>query len=139
MSPATASLFCRNRRTTMLRRRVPTASLRSSALRAISPVAFICDMAPFLLCRALPGERDARIDKHVDEVDQDIDHDYKGSSDESHAEDHRVVPSRDRVIHEQAETRPREDLLDDHRATEDARNLQPPDRYHRDEGVAQSM
>ena len=56
-----------------------------------------------------------------------------------HPEDDGVVAPRDRVVRQQAEARPGENLLDDHRAAENLRDLQTRDRHHRDERVPQAV
>ena len=67
---------------------------------------------------------DARIDDRVEHVREERARERQHRGDEVERQDHREVARQDRVVAEPAEAGPGEDLLDDHRAADQARDQQ---------------
>src|SRR5438034_11479628 len=82
---------------------------------------------------------DAGIEEAVREIDDQVDDDEGQREDEHRALEQDVVAGEDRLNHETAEPRPREDRLDQDGAAHELARLQPEQREDRDEGVAQRV
>src|SRR5262249_29873535 len=82
---------------------------------------------------------DARIEREVSEVDEEIDGDDRGGDEDGDALDHRQIARGDRAEREAAEAGEREHRLEDDAAGEQLAELQPRDRDDRDQRVAKRV
>src|SRR5262249_39960710 len=81
--------------------------------------------------------RDARIEPHIEEIDDEV-HDYdKESGDEGDAEQRVEITLDHRFIGEAAKARQGEYTLHHHRAAEHGASLQADQRDHRQQGIAE--
>ena len=124
----------------------PTTALRFS-LKASQARAGDGGMGPTgqALARARPpaGTRlsmtNARVDQPVGQIDHQVDEDH-GGRDQHHATlQRRIVTAPDRFDQPLAHTRPREDRFGQHGTRHQRAHLQPDDRDHRDQRIAQRV
>src|SRR3989442_7110112 len=83
--------------------------------------------------------RDARVEEAVGQIDDQVDDDEGQGEDEHGALQEDVVAGEDRLDHETAEPRPREDRLGEHGAAHELARLQPEQRDERGGGVAERV
>ena len=82
---------------------------------------------------------DARIERGVQQVDEEVEDDEGDRGHQDAALDHREVPAGDGVERQLADARPVEDRLDDHRPGEEEAELEPDERDQRQRGDLQAV
>src|SRR2546428_6965016 len=100
----------------------------ATALRAPSPAR----TSPSLVL-------DAWVDGGVEDVGEQIDPHHDDRDEEADALDDRVVARLDRLVDPETDTRPGEDRLGEDLAGQQATNLKPDDRQHRDQRLPEHV
>src|SRR5262245_9546705 len=104
-------------------RNVPLASRGVVSVSGTS-TALDCSIGKVGLGKRSASERYARVEPHVEKIDEQVGHHEDQRADDDHGLHHGIVPSRDRLHGEQTHARPREHRLDDDRTTEQMAKLE---------------
>src|SRR5262245_34715214 len=91
------------------------------------------------LTRAISGEPDPRVEVGIEDVQAQVDAEHDDGLQQEHRLEQRVVAEDDRLVGKPPDARPREHGLRDDRAGDEQREVDPEQRGHRNQRVAQTV